>query len=221
MFKRIFYAARRRILWKQLLTTDKNLIFGSTALHDWLHRRPLTVPRLCIWFVASIEILSKSCEEALRHGGVPQWQKNSYPELYFLQSCACKKEENEDLNMSERMNIGHVSTAAAKVYIEAFLFGVKENRKTWVIGLTGCSLLVRHFPGMSGRNLAGLSNRLHRYYDGQKRTKRWPPSGKRGGEHKWSHVWKDVLLWKWNMSAQQQRWFGKLSFPSIANLLYL
>lgn len=72
MFKRIFYAARRRILWKQLLTTDKNLIFGSTALHDWLHRRPLTVPRLCIWFVASIEILSKSCEEALRHS--PQWR---------------------------------------------------------------------------------------------------------------------------------------------------
>lgn len=58
-------------------------------------------------------------------GGVPQSQKNSYPELYFLQSCACKNEENEDVNMSERMNIGHVSAAAAKVFIEAFLFGVE------------------------------------------------------------------------------------------------
>lgn len=93
MFKRVVYAARRRILWKQLLTTDKNLIFGSTALHDWLHRRPLTVPRLCIWFVASIEILSKNCEEALRHS--PRWRAAVTEEqlpwtLYFTVMCVQK-----------------------------------------------------------------------------------------------------------------------------------
>lgn len=57
LFKRIFSAIWHCILQKHLLTTDKNLIFGSTALHDWLHCRPLTVPRLRIWFVTSIQSL--------------------------------------------------------------------------------------------------------------------------------------------------------------------
>lgn len=107
-----------------------------------------------------------------------------------------------------------------KVFIQAFLVGMERKKagKTWVIGFTGCFLLVPHFLRWTGETWQACQIFFTVAVMAKLGGRGGSPSGNRGGEHRWSNEWKDASLWKWNLSAQPTR-FGEFDckFDALVN----